>query len=173
MKTYLYILLIILFGFEGFSQSLLNPEEEKIISEKMEFGNSHLLQFPISNFQKPEPNKEIPVGNQIFIEQIGANNNIDTYTSSESSDLELFQYGNSNNISFMIDAKNLDGTIIQNGNNNNAFDFTVNANQDVSANLLQQGDNLHFERYGANSISNNLKIIQTGETRSIIVRNFQ
>ena len=73
----------------------------------------------------------------------------------------------------MMDAKNLDGTIIQNGDNNNAFDFTVNSNQDVSANLLQQGDKLHFERYGANSISNNLKIIQTGETRSIIVRNFQ
>ena len=173
MRTYLYILLFIFFVHEGFSQGLLNPEEEKIISEKMEFGNIYIMQFPFSNFHKPEPNKEIPVGNQIFIEQIGANNNIDAYTSSENSDLELFQYGDSNNISFMIDAKNLDGTIIQNGNNNNAFDFTVNANQDVSANLLQQGDNLHFERYGANSISNNLNIIQTGETRSIIIRNFQ
>ena len=167
------ILLVFLYGFSGFSQNLTNPDEENILNEKIEFGNFMPANLPFQNFQKPEPNKEIPVGNQIFIEQIGANNNIDAYTSSENSDLELFQYGDSNNISFMIDAKNLDGTIIQNGNNNNAFDFTINANQDVSVNLLQQGDNLHFERYGANSISNNLKIIQTGETRSIIVRNFQ
>ena len=139
----------------------------------MEFGNTYIMQFPFSNFHKPEPNKEIPVGNQIFIEQIGANNNIDAYTSSENSDLKLLQYGDGNYISFITDAQNLDGTIIQDGNNNKSFDFTVNPDQDVSANLLQQGDNLHFERYGANSISNNLKIIQTGETRSIIVRNFQ
>ena len=77
------MLLIILFGFEGFSQSLLNPEEEKIISEKMEFGNTYIMQFPFSNFHKPKTNKEIPKANQIFIEQIGANNNINTYTSSE------------------------------------------------------------------------------------------
>ena len=169
----LNLLLVFFFGFNSFSQNLTNPEEESFINEKKEFGNFVPTNFPIQNFQKPKTNKEIPKANQIFIEQIGANNNIDTYTSSENSDLKLFQYGDSNNISFIMDAKNLDGTIIQNGNNNNAFDFTVNANQDVSANLLQQGDNLHFERYGANSISNNLKIIQTGETRSIIVRNFQ
>ena len=174
MKAQIFMLLLVFFfGFNGFSQNLTNPEEENMLNEKIEFGNFMPANLPFQNFQKPEPNKEIPVGNQIFIEQIGANNNIDAYTSSENSDLELFQYGDSNNISFMMDAKNLDGTIIQNGNDNNAFDFTVNANQDVSANLLQQGDNLHFERYGANSISNNLKIIQTGETRSIIVRNFQ
>jgi hypothetical protein len=174
MKTYFYITLLTFFiGFNSFSQNLTNPGEENMLNEKIEFGNFMPANLPFRNFQKSEPNREIPVGNQIFIEQIGANNKIDAYTSSENSDLELFQYGDSNNISFMMDAKNLDGTIIQNGNDNNAFDFTVNANQDVSANLLQQGDNLHFERYGANSISNNLKIIQTGETRSIIVRNFQ
>ena len=173
MKSFLYILLIILFSFDGFSQNLPNLEDEDLLNEKKEFGDFVPTNFLIQNFQKPKTNKEIPKANQIFIEQIGANNNINTYTSSENSDLKLFQYGDSNNIYFIMDAKNLDGTIIQNGNNNNAFDFTINANRDVSANLLQQGDNLHFERYGANSISNNLKIIQTGETRSIIVRNFQ
>ena len=155
----------------GISQNFIHSEQIKNL-ERFEFG----INFEKNNFlllNKKEFGADTNEANQIFIEQIGANNNIDTYTSSENSDLKLFQYGDSNNISFMMDARNLDGTIIQEGNNNNAFDFTVNANRDVSANLLQQGDNLHFERYGANSISNNLKIIQTGETRSIIIRNFQ
>ena len=59
MRTYLYTLLFIFFVHEGFSQGLLNPEEEKVISEKMEFGNTYIIQFPFSNFQKPKPNKEI------------------------------------------------------------------------------------------------------------------
>ena len=174
MKTNLYMLTLLLFiAFYGFSQNSTNPDEKRILIENREFGNFIVLESPTLNSQIPNVKNELQSSNQIFIEQIGVNNNINTYTSSENSDLKLLQYGDGNYISFITDAQNLDGTIIQDGNNNKSFDFTVNPDQDVSANLLQQGDNLHFERYGANSISNNLKIIQTGETRSIIVRNFQ
>ena len=174
MKYASYILILLLFcGNFSFSQNPATLTEEKVLAEKREFGNFVGLSSLALNSEKPEVGNALPSGNQIFIEQIGSQNNVNARTSSQNSDLKLLQYGDGNYISFITDAQNLDGTIIQDGNNNKSFDFTVNPDQDVSANLLQQGDNLHFERYGANSISNNLKIIQTGETRSIIIRNFQ
>ena len=82
MKTYFYITLLTFFiGFNSFSQNLTNPGEENMLNEKIEFGNFMPANLPFRNFQKSEPNREIPVGNQIFIEQIGANNKIDAYTS--------------------------------------------------------------------------------------------
>lgn len=174
MKTSV-ILMFFFFNlsFSVFAQKLISPAEERRIIENSEFGNFIEVQTPVSVFKIPENKKEWQGANQIFIEQIGDRNFINAVHSSEYTDLKLLQFGNENYISFMVDARNLEGSIVQEGDNNNSFDFTLNPSQDITTNLIQRGNALHFERYGANSIGNGLKFIQTGDTKSIIIRNFQ
>ena len=171
MKPYTFIHLFFLFiGVSVFSQTSISLEEKRSMNEKMEFGSFIGWQLNSLNFLTQQ---DIKIDGQVFIKQIGNQNNINSVTSSANSDLKLFQYGNGNYISFIIDAEKLEGMILQEGDRNNAFDFTIDPTQDISANLLQQGNNLHFERYGANSIGNNLKFEMTGENKTVIVRNFK
>jgi hypothetical protein len=171
MKTImLFSLLILTSGFEVFSQNLLNPEEERTANQNFELGNNKVLKPPVPEFRIL---KELHVDNQVFVQQIGYGNYINANTSTENSNLSLLQTGNENYISFIVGAVDVEGMIQQEGNYNASFDFTVNSKQNISANLIQKGDNLHFERYGANSIGNRLKFTQTGDSKSIIVRNFE
>lgn len=174
MRFFIFFPLVaLLFGFAGFSQNAISPEEKQAVSENREFGGFISLQPSALNFQNSKKNNDLQVGNQIFIQQIGQGNNIEANTSSGNKDLKLIQYGNKNFISLKSNAENLHGAIVQKGDNNTSFDFTTNSSQDISTDLLQQGNNLHFERYGSNSIGNDLKFIQSGDTKSIIVRNFK
>lgn len=173
MKTLIcFSLLVLVFGFAGFSQDPNSPDQKRTPSENRGFKDLIALQSPGLKFQAPD-RKDLQPGNRVFIEQIGVGNTIEANTSAESSDLKLYQYGNQNYIGFMGDAKNLEGTLVQKGNNNASFDFSLDPDQDSSADLVQQGDKLHFESYGSNSIGNGLKFIQTGDTKSVLVRNFQ
>lgn len=174
MRSFIYFpLLALVFGFAGFSQNAISPEEKQAVSETREFGGFISLQPSALNFQNSKKNNDLQVDNQIFIQQIGQANTIEANTSSGNKDLKLIQYGNRNYISFQSNAEKLQGAIVQKGDNNTSFDFSMNPGQDISTDVLQQGNNLHFERYGSNSIGNDLKFIQTGDTKSIIVRNFK
>ena len=109
----------------------------------------------------------------VFIEQVGSYNVVETEVLSENSNLELNQYGNENTILIDVLSKSTTGEIIQTGNHNYSFDFAHDPAQEVNLDLIQNGNGHHFERHGSNSIGNNLKFNMTGESQTIIVRNFK
>lgn len=111
--------------------------------------------------------------NEVFIQQIGNGNNINSQVSAEKRTLNYTQLGDYNSINVKVNAEKIQQNIIQNGNANNVFDFSNAPSQEVSLNLSQNGNNLHFERYGSNSIGDKLEFNMTGNSKSIIIRNFQ
>lgn len=171
-KLFYFSLFFLVFGFNSFSQNLEISEEKwnSFNPQKLEaLNNSGLfLLFPNS----PDMNRS-NTNSQVFIEQIGDGNKFYSFTFSEQSDLRVFQDGNENIISVLANTKKLDGEIIQHGNNNYSFNFAHDPNRDLNITLLQEGDNHHFERHGSNSIGNDLQFRMTGESQTIIVRNFQ
>jgi len=119
------------------------------------------------------PNSSISAGvNSVFIQQIGTSNQVFSNVTAESSDIKIFQNGNDNNIEINESARLIEKTITQSGNNNSVVDFSVNPDISTNLELIQEGNNLNFERFGSNELSKNLKFKMSGNARTVIVRSF-
>ncbi|MCF4102048.1 hypothetical protein L1I30_10250 [Gillisia sp. M10.2A] len=112
-------------------------------------------------------------GNQIYIQQIGDGNIVESNINAKKSDVEFSQDGNDNFINLTANVKSLVADVEQNGNNNYFLDSVNSPTSNISINLTQNGDNLLFERYGSNSIGDNIRFNMTGDSKSIIVRNYK
>ncbi|WP_109299359.1 hypothetical protein [Aquimarina sp. AU474] len=111
-------------------------------------------------------------GNSVFIQQIGTNNVVISNVVSQSSDIKIFQDGTENNVEINETAREIDKLITQTGNNNSVVDFSFNPNISTNLELIQEGNNLIFERFGTNELSKNLKFKMTGDARTIVIRSF-
>ena len=115
----------------------------------------------------------LPSGiNTVFIQQIGSGNMVVSNIVAESSDIEILQKGDQNNIEINESAREIEKKIIQSGANNSVIDFSFNPDMSTKLELIQDGNNLIFERFGSNELSKNLKFKMSGESRTIIVRSF-
>ncbi len=110
--------------------------------------------------------------NSVFIQQIGANNTVFSAITAESSNIKISQNGDENRIEINETAKEIEKVITQTGNNNTVVDFSINPDISTNLDLLQEGNNLIFERFGSNELSKNLKFKMSGDARTIIVRSF-
>ncbi|MFD2187932.1 hypothetical protein [Aquimarina celericrescens] len=154
----------------SFAQDV-NKENEILITDQDKFIT--LLQINNIEFQGRQDFSSIATGtNTVFIQQIGANNSAISNIVAESSDINIFQNGNENKVEIEESAREIEKLITQTGNNNIVYDFSFNPNASTSLELIQEGDNLIFERFGTNELSKNLKFKMTGEARTIIVRSF-
>lgn len=125
--------------------------------------------------QNPTMQKEVSAeisSNQVFINQVGQDNRIEARIIAENSDVTYNQTGMNNYVDVNVNLKEYQSVVNQVGDNNQVFDQMWDTDASASLQLNQQGENLHFERFGSNSIGNNLEFNMTGNTRSIIVRNF-
>ena len=111
--------------------------------------------------------------NQVYIQQVGQQNFSDVNISSEESFLNLSQDGSQNFVNLSLNTRRVYGNVIQQGEDNYYRESTFAPNDEVSVNLEQNGNNLHLERYGSNSIGNKLDLKMTGEGKSIIIRNYK
>lgn len=157
-----------------FSAQELTVNEEKeiarfsdgiIISSNFTPGFAHGLDLS-------DPALPASVGNNIFITQTGTNNNINANIFSQDGIVELEQAGERNNVQMKIDAAVVQGVVIQNGSDNQIFDYVPSSNQPVLFYFKKEGNNHHIESYGSNSISNGLKVELEGNSKAIIIRNF-
>lgn len=110
--------------------------------------------------------------NTVFIQQIGSGNKVVSNIVAESSDITILQKGGQNNIEINESAKEIEKSITQSGDNNSVIDFSFNRDISTKLELIQDGNNLIFERFGSNDLSKNLKFKMSGEARTIIVRSF-
>lgn len=109
--------------------------------------------------------------NSVFIQQIGEGNAISSTIKSNNSDVVLNQLGNENYIYLDKNATQINQLVIQNGNNNSVVDFNLYSNSTINSNFSQLGNNLNIISIGANSISKELTINQTGNSGSVIILN--
>ncbi|MDT0689563.1 hypothetical protein RM549_07190 [Salegentibacter sp. F188] len=123
-------------------------------------------------FQKIESVKTTG-SSQVFIEQIGGDNNLVTRISAESSNVSFIQNGQNNDLLLDINSETYHAIISQLGNSNKVSDDSYAPYEKMGLDLTQTGNNNDFQRYGSNSIGNNLKFSMTGEDQTVIVRNFK
>lgn len=119
------------------------------------------------------PDPSTIVGNLVTIQQIGDLNNVSVSTTTASSDIAIIQNGNTNDIELSYTTNSVFARLNQQGNSNQVIDFVANPNADPALDLTQQGDNLSFERYGTNNLTNSLQFTQTEASPAIIVRSYQ
>lgn len=115
----------------------------------------------------------MPSGNNIFIEQIGDNNRVNTQISSPNVDGRFYQDGMGNGFSLVLNAEKVNYALVQSGDNNYLLDHTFAPSNTAKLKIQQNGNNNHIEKYGTNSITNKLEFILTGNSKSLIIRSFQ
>ncbi|WP_029035191.1 hypothetical protein [Salinimicrobium terrae] len=168
MKKFIFLFIILLTS-ASYSQGTSGMSEPRNV-EKENF----LLAMVQENFDLGKAALAQPsTGHQVFIEQIGSYNVVEAKVVSEKNNLNINQHGNQNTILMEVMSKSTTGNITQTGHQNYSLDFANDPTQEINLDLTQNGNGHHFERYGSNSIGNNLKFEMTGESQTIIVRNFK
>ncbi len=81
----------------------------------------------------------------------------------------MIQHGDNNNIDLSINAPSITGKILQNGNSNTVLNSIYYTNMNVNVNDQQIGDNLTINRIGINSLTNKLRLVQQGSSKTITV----
>lgn len=125
------------------------------------------------NFQAIAQKGNKLVNNEVFINQIGDRNQVYTSVRTQENKSVYIQNGNFNNIYSNVSAKTFASSIVQSGDGHKAFNFVRSPGEEVSLELNQQGSSHHFEQFGSNSIGNKMKFQMSGDSRSLIIRNFK
>jgi hypothetical protein len=147
MKTYKYILLLLLgvfvFGFNGNAQNL---SDDNTILINQYFQNKTITEVEANNKGTNLNNNN--QGSVVLLKQIGNYNVYDIKVGA--SDSQNVQIGNNNYYSFI-----------------NYYNNTVS-----NFNILQQGEANSLQIYGQNSLINTISILQKGNFKSLIIKNY-
>lgn len=109
--------------------------------------------------------------NGVIINQIGASNYVNTKLKAEDIKVVIVQNGAENQITLDKAANEIAQKIVQEGRYNSITDFSLYANYNVNMEIIQKGDNQNVQNYGTNSLSKNMKVIQSGNGASVIILN--
>jgi hypothetical protein len=181
MKNFIYLLITccctLLFSISVSAQTYENDQEEEDVNGSEIVLDSQTVSTDIlSNLgfdtSTNVRNQQI-TGNSIFLTQIGDLNIASISSNTTSSEILVTQRGNLNFTALDYRANTVVTTITQDGNFNLIRDYVNNPQADASLDLLQQGDNLTFERFGTNSITESLRFVQTEASPTIIIRSYQ
>ena len=167
MKTKLLSGIILLFSLG----TCLAQEEQDEFSSVFSTKQNSLL--TLSKFSTLENNNAVNTATQnaVFIQQIGDNNQARTTINSSNSNVNLNQNGSDNFIFLDKTANQINQFVSQQGSNNNVIDFNLSTNSSINSNFTQTGNNLNIVNIGANSISKDLTINQSGNSGSVIILN--
>jgi len=153
-----------------------DPGEEEVNGNEIVLDNQSVSSAILLNLgfdTSPNVRNQQITGNSIFLTQIGDLNITSISSNTTSSEIQVTQRGNSNFTALDYRANTIVTNVTQDGNFNLIRDFVNNPTEDASLDLLQQGDNLTFERFGTNSITRSLRFVQTEASPTIIIRSFQ
>tara|TARA_R100000655_G_scaffold96027_1_gene138295 strand:- start:209 stop:724 length:516 start_codon:yes stop_codon:yes gene_type:complete len=144
-------------------------EVQKVLKgEKMD--PTILASFGITTDINPR-NNEIN-GNSVFLSQIGELNEVNIFTNTRSSEIKISQNGDFNKTDLNYTANTVVTELVQFGNYNLIQDFVNDPREDISLDLIQDGDYLNFQREGVNELTKSLKFRQTEASPSIIIRSY-
>jgi hypothetical protein len=116
-------------------------------------------------------NQFIETNNLVQVVQAGFDNYSNLDFRSENYKMEVDQKGNNNYLNVYNNANVLNQSVMQSGNNNFISDFSIYSANPIDMSIQQNGNNLSIFNNGSNSISNDLKITQTGNSGTIYIFN--
>jgi hypothetical protein len=144
-----------------FAQTYVN-EEKTIIDHTSQRSSNEQLNI-VQSKSSFNPITNLPaLGNSVFIQQVGFGNIGFIAVASDQSEINLSQTGINNEASIILNASIIRENVVQIGNDNIFKDYSVHGAQLHTADVLQEGNYNEIIRTGSNSISERIKITQTG-----------
>lgn len=174
MKITIKIVLIILFlATSGMVKAQVFEDGNGGISSLFSIGSESSQQIflfnqNISTIVNVDPSQE----NNVFITQIGDDNEVHSETFSNGRNIYYVQIGDYNIVDLNVRSENINESIFQRGNNNVVFDINGFKNEIHSIDVRQNGDNQNLTLFGSNSISEKLKVFMEGQNQTIVIRSF-
>jgi len=162
-----------------FANSILLFSQEKYDRLELGFsddGMKKMILVKQGGALKPSPSLAQPstaiIGNNIYIQQIGGDNSINSSVSSGNAIVNLEQNGRGNRMYLKVTANIVRENVEQTGNNNFFFDFVNSPLKENHLNVEQKGNYNLIIKYGANSISDKIQYKLQGDFRSLIIKNY-
>ncbi len=173
-RSYIAFIALLCFCIQGMAQNVTGQVSADDVQVSDLLQSNTALQAQVFGSQSVQQQSTSLLNNNVFIQQIGDDNVINTRidTNLNTSSLRLTQAGNSNIIVIDEKAPEVVKNIVQNGDNNKVIDFSLNSLNATSLDLIQNGSNLTFEKFGTNSLTENLKFTMQGTSRTLIIRSF-
>ena len=177
LKFYGFAFILFLLPSISMAQTFENEQEsEEVNGDEIIIDNNNVNTQVLNDLGfvldfAPDPTTII--GNLVTVEQTGQFNLAIVSTITENSDVAVVQNGDNNAINLSYNTSSVFARLNQQGNTNQVIDFVSNPNANPALDLTQQGNNLSFERYGTNSLTNSLQFTQTAASPAIIVRSYQ
>ncbi|AYN03118.1 hypothetical protein [Flavobacterium sp. 140616W15] len=160
MKPIVY-LIVFLFTSIAFSQDI-NPVLNSYVIKALEGNNA---------YRNQNANLFVQNNNIVNIMQIGNYNTSDVSIISNNANVVLSQIGNENYINMYKKAPEINQSVVQTGNNNMVSDFSLYSSGAINMSIIQNGSNLNVFNNGSNSISEGMRITQTGNSGTIYIFN--
>lgn len=152
------------------------PESEEVNGDEIIIDNTNVNTDVLNSlgFETDfAPPPSTIIGNLVSVQQIGDFNIANVTAITQTSNISVVQSGNSNQVDLTYNTLSVFTSLNQLGNANQVIDFVSDPNSNPALDLTQQGNNLSFERYGVNNLTNSLKFTQTEASPAIIVRSYQ
>lgn len=171
MKKYiLQILIFSIFLIPVISWSQTYKEQDDVAEEDVYRQDIDAL--GILNSGKTENELNQIQGSSIKLQQVGEFNQATVLAKTSASDITLNQNGDFNKAGLFYNAKTAFADLKQLGDVNTILDIALDPSENISLELIQQGDGLYFERFGVNELTKSMKFRQTKASPTIIVRSF-
>ena len=173
MKNFILFIGLLVLSSYGVNAQTFSDNENKSQQERdfLERDGSFLTQ--LNSMFRAAPPSAAPAGSSVFIEQIGSLNTANVSTATNSADIDVLQEGNSNFLDLNYRVSSVVAQINQIGNSNRFVDYVDQPNQNINLDYTQEGNNLTFEKYGTNRLTESMSFRQTGFDKTIIVRSFK
>lgn len=169
LRNLFYCILIFLLSFsasaqnQGFETGKFFDTEDKLWL--------HVVHLNMQ--QEVSVKQNSPGSNEVFISQVGFGNKISSRISSSDAFVNMEQYGRNNEIDIDLQGKKIHGLVVQNGQNNEYRNDVNDPTAEITFSVVQNGNNNNFQKIGSNSIGNKLQFNITGDSKTILVRNFK
>lgn len=180
MKRFSFFLvcMIMNYTFFAFSQnSSNNSESNKRTSEIFNYAPSTSNYLLLNQVETNLSNQQATTTaensrNVTVIQQVGNQNRAVSNSFSETSDINFIQIGANNSIESTTFIPNITERLIQTGNDNVINSFSFGNVEASSLQILQNGNGQRFEKFGTNSLTNNMSLSVTGNNQTVIIRSF-
>ncbi|UUC45266.1 hypothetical protein [Flavobacterium cerinum] len=121
--------------------------------------------------QQAQKEKSFSGNSIVTIQQVGYQNYANVTVKAMQNNINVSQLGNQNTLDLYKNAREINQSLVQKGNNNTISDFSANPYSIINNQVIQYGNNLNYTSYGTNSISDDMKIIQRGNSGSVLIFN--
>ncbi len=165
--------LIVALTFLGLTLNAQVLGEETQSADMTTFFNVNTIGAVVS--QNDQFARNASISNGVFIQQIGEENIARIATSTNSNGLariDLLQNGDNNYADIVDTSDEFYKNIVQNGDGNRVLDYSLPSDLSTNFQLLQSGDNLSLEKFGTNSLTEDIKVNMSGSARTVIIRSF-